>query len=507
MQEQEPSLGVTTIARETGKFDEGERPGWVEGLRVVERLLGLLDHAELQKRLRLEPPKGNPGLPRRKLLHRYREDHHRGRHSDIEAEHLKRECLGDHHVGELGKGLARAGVRPEPAKVGGRGIPQLHQAPELVHEQVEQDEGCEDRLHLVVVQLVHLAQVARPGCGLRRFEVVAAPRDTFKPDSEPSLNEEIAQRGQQFGEGRGQVGARLPDDAVDCERFLALGHEVSKIREELLARRLDGFRRHGLDEPAVIGRPDIDEVAGTGLCSGEEALGQQQPVARNVLGRDAPLTGLDAGVLARDLEDGLVILEEEVLITPGEGCQGYEIGEHHQHVVGDLVGREPMGEVAILEQGRQVNVPVVVKGEHELLVAVHERLVDPCLGIVVEVGIHPDSGSLQVRDDLVTGHGALSGQEPRDRLPVGFLAWCALFRHTAEAISASRCMNRELRTRLASGKGALDRYLRASVGFCGSAVDLGDVHVLQASRHVASHPGATPLARVEGKGGPRHVDP
>ena len=161
-----------------------------------------------------------------------------------------------------------------------------------------------------------------------------------------------------------------------------------------------------------------------------------------------------------------------------------------------------MGEVAILEQGRQVNVPVVVKGEHELLVAVHERLVDPCLRIVVEVGIYPDSGNLQVRDDLVTGHRALPGEEPRDRLSVGFLAWCALLGHNAEAISASRCMTRERCTRLASGMRVLARYLRPSVEFCGSAVDLGDVHLLQASGHVASHPGATALARVEGKGGP-----
>ena len=93
------------------------------------------------------------------------------------------------------------------------------------------------------------------------------------------------------------------------------------MREELLAGGLDGFRRHGLDEPSVIGGPDVDEVAGTGLGSGEEALGQQQPVARQVLRRDAPLIGLDAGVQARDLVDGLVIREEVVLLPSGEGRQ------------------------------------------------------------------------------------------------------------------------------------------------------------------------------------------
>ena len=62
----------------------------------------------------------------------------------------------------------------------------------------------------------------------------------------------------------------------------------------------------------------------------------------------------------KNLAHRLAACEEEVFVAFGERSQGGQIGEHRQHVVGDLGRREPMGEVAILEQARQMSASVVV---------------------------------------------------------------------------------------------------------------------------------------------------
>ena len=155
----------------------------------------------------------------------------------------------------------------------------------------------------------------------------------------------------QAGEGAGQVDAGLPDGGIDLNRMTVLDGELAHECDELHGRRGDGTHRHRLDEPAIIGCLDGDEFAGSCLDAGQEAGRQQPPHIRDGLRRNAARIRIFPGEHASDRLDRLPVGEEVILVAFSEHDERGKVGEQFQHVEGDLVLREPVGEAMASEQG------------------------------------------------------------------------------------------------------------------------------------------------------------